>query len=46
MWIRYWSYVDEYLTFETHIVTKVNKANSIIDIIRRSYIYGNVFIII
>ena len=30
-------YIDEHLAFETHIVTKVNKANSIMGIIRRSF---------
>ena len=39
-------YVDEYLTFKSHIVPKVNKANSIMDIIRRSFTYGKVCIII
>ena len=32
-------YIDEHLTFETQIVTKVNKANSIMGIIRRSFTY-------
>ena len=32
-------YVDEHLTFETHIETKVNTANSVMGIIRRSFTY-------
>ena len=32
-------YIDEHLTFETHIVTKVNKANSTMGLIRRSFTY-------
>ena len=32
-------YIDEHLTFETHIVTKVNKANSVMGIIRRSFTF-------
>ena len=32
-------YVDQHLTFDTHIETKVNKANSIMGIIRRSFTY-------
>ena len=32
-------YVDKHLTFETHIETKVNTANSIMGIIRRSFTY-------
>ena len=31
--------VDQDLTFDTHIETKVNKANSIIGIIRRPFTY-------
>ena len=34
-----WVYIDEHLTFETHIVTKVNKANSTMGLIRRSFTY-------
>ena len=32
-------YIDEHLSFETHIDSKVNKANSIMGIIRRSFTY-------
>ena len=32
-------YIDEHLLFETQIVTKVNKANSTLGLIRRSYTY-------
>ena len=32
-------YIDEHLTFKTHIVTKVNKANSVMGIIRRSFTF-------
>ena len=32
-------YIDEHLTFETHIVTKANKANSTMGLIRRSFTY-------
>ena len=31
--------IDEHLTFETHIVTKVNKVNSTMGLIRRSFTY-------
>ena len=34
-------YIDEHLTFEKHIVTKVNKANSTMGLIGRSLAYLN-----
>ena len=33
------AYIDEHLSFETHIDTKLTKANSIMGIIKRSFTY-------